>query len=173
MTYLSIRWVILATCVGIPVYRLTSHTPTHMQGCLKPVQVLIPSGSLLDPSETAAVVGGNVLTCQRIVDVVFRAFETCAASQGCMNNVTFGDANVGYYETVAGGAGAVSGCGWGYWTLIASIACCVFFINVQVRLQAHRHIHAMIMSILIYMYDCVNCCCRVQDGTGAAVFTVT
>ena len=98
-----------------------------MQGCLKPVQVLIPSGSLLDPSETAAVVGGNVLTCQRIVDVVFRAFETCAASQGCMNNVTFGDANVGYYETVAGGAGAVSGCGRGYWTLIASIACCVFF----------------------------------------------
>ncbi len=97
-----------------------SHTHMHacmhacMQGCLKPVQVLIPSGSLLDPSETAAVVGGNVLTCQRIVDVVFRAFETCAASQGCMNNVTFGDANVGYYETVAGGAGAVSGCGWGY-----------------------------------------------------------
>ena len=75
---------------------------------MKPVQVTIPKGCLLDPSDTAAVVGGNVLTSQRITDVVFRAFETCAASQGCMNNVTFGDEKVGYYETVAGGAGAVS-----------------------------------------------------------------
>lgn len=78
------------------------------QGCLKPVNVLIPKGSLLDPSEQAAVVGGNVLTSQRIVDVILRAFGSCAASQGCMNNITFGDENMGYYETVAGGAGAVS-----------------------------------------------------------------
>ena len=63
---------------------------------------------MLDPSDTAAVVGGNVLTSQRITDVVFRAFETCAASQGCMNVITFGDERVGYCETVAGGAGAVS-----------------------------------------------------------------
>ena len=88
-----------------------THTPSHLpQGCLKPVQVLIPERCLLDPSDTAAVVGGNVLTCQRIVDVVFKAFSTCAASQGCMNNITFGDESVGYYETVAGGAGAVSIC---------------------------------------------------------------
>lgn len=72
------------------------------------MHVIIPQGSILDPADTAAVVGGNVLTSQRITDVVFRAFETCAASQGCMNNITFGDAEVGYYETVAGGAGAVS-----------------------------------------------------------------
>ena len=72
--------------------------------------MLIPERCLLDPSDTAAVVGGNVLTCQRIVDVVFKAFSTCAASQGCMNNITFGDESVGYYETVAGGAGAVSIC---------------------------------------------------------------
>ena len=72
------------------------------------MQVLIPEGSILDPSDTAAVVGGNVLTSQRITDVVFRAFKVCAASQGCMNNITFGDERVGYYETVAGGAGAVS-----------------------------------------------------------------
>ena len=72
------------------------------------MKVAIPDGCLLDPSDTAAVVGGNVLTSQRIVDVVFRAFSTCAASQGCMNNITFGDETVGYYETVAGGAGAVS-----------------------------------------------------------------
>uniref|UniRef100_A0A8C4N6U7 Hydantoinase B/oxoprolinase domain-containing protein n=1 Tax=Eptatretus burgeri TaxID=7764 RepID=A0A8C4N6U7_EPTBU len=76
------------------------------QGCLAPVHLLIPEGSLLAPSEQAAVVGGNVLTSQRVVDVIFKAFEVCAASQGCMNNVTFGDDECGYYETVAGGSGA-------------------------------------------------------------------
>jgi hypothetical protein len=77
------------------------------QGCLNPVKVIIPQGSLLCPSEQAAVVGGNVLTSQRVVDVILKAFEACAASQGCMNNITFGDETFGYYETVAGGAGAV------------------------------------------------------------------
>ncbi|XP_043270128.1 5-oxoprolinase isoform X2 [Venturia canescens] len=76
------------------------------QGCLKPVTIIIPKGSLLDPSETAAVVGGNVLTSQRVVDVVLAAFNACAASQGCMNNVTLGTDKWGYYETVAGGSGA-------------------------------------------------------------------
>lgn len=80
----------------------------YLKGCLNPVRVTIPKGSLLHPSDTAAVVGGNVLTSQRIVDVVLKAFEVCAASQGCMNNVTFGEEKWGYYETVAGGAGAVS-----------------------------------------------------------------
>ncbi|XP_073522528.1 5-oxoprolinase-like isoform X1 [Phyllobates terribilis] len=76
------------------------------QGCLVPIRVIIPKGSILDPSPDAAVVGGNVLTSQRIVDVIFKAFQVCAASQGCMNNITFGNQNIGYYETVAGGAGA-------------------------------------------------------------------
>ena len=76
------------------------------QGCLKPVKVIVPKGSLLDPSEEAAVVGGNVLTSQRVVDVVLQAFGACAASQGCMNNVTLGTEEWGYYETVAGGSGA-------------------------------------------------------------------
>ncbi|KAJ8387190.1 hypothetical protein AAFF_G00160020 [Aldrovandia affinis] len=80
------------------------------QGCLAPIKVIIPSGSILQPSQNAAVVGGNVLTSQRVVDVIFRAFEVCAASQGCMNNVSFGSERGGYYETVAGGAGA--GPGW-------------------------------------------------------------
>jgi N-methylhydantoinase B/oxoprolinase/acetone carboxylase alpha subunit len=72
------------------------------------VAVRIPSGSLLAPSRTAAVCGGNVLTSQRIVDVVLRAFHACAASQGCTNNLTFGAggkdsegraiAGWGYYE---------------------------------------------------------------------------
>lgn len=76
------------------------------QGCLAPIQIVIPSNSILNPSPTAAVVGGNVLTSQRVTDVVLRAFKACAASQGCMNNLTFGDATMGYYETIAGGAGA-------------------------------------------------------------------
>ena len=76
------------------------------QGCLAPVHIIIPEKSLLNPSEDAAVVGGNVLTSQRVVDVILRAFEACAASQGCCNNITFGDEKFGYYETVAGGSGA-------------------------------------------------------------------
>ncbi|KAJ5917727.1 hypothetical protein N7454_010102 [Penicillium verhagenii] len=88
------------------------------QGCLTPIDIQVPSPSLLSPSKTAAVVGGNVLTSQRITDVVLKAFSACAASQGCCNNLTFGtntefDANgavitpgFGYYETIAGGSGA-------------------------------------------------------------------
>lgn len=52
-------------------------------GCLVPISVVIPPGSLLSPSRTAAVCGGNVLTSQRMVDVVLKAFRACAASQGC------------------------------------------------------------------------------------------
>ncbi len=77
-------------------------------GCLIPVRLIIPPGSLLDPSPEAAVVGGNVLTSQRVVDVVLKAFGVAAASQGCMNNLTFGNERFGYYETIGGGAGAGS-----------------------------------------------------------------
>ena len=79
-------------------------------GCMKPVTIVIPEGSLLDPAPDAAVVGGNVLTSQRVTDVILSAFNAAAPSQGCMNNLTFGDDNMGYYETIAGGAGA--GPGW-------------------------------------------------------------
>ena len=51
------------------------------KGCLRPINVIIPKSSILWPSEEAAVVGGNVLTSQRIVDVIFKAFNICAASQ--------------------------------------------------------------------------------------------
>ncbi|KAF9641589.1 putative 5-oxoprolinase protein [Lasiodiplodia theobromae] len=86
------------------------------QGCLKPIKVKIPKKSFLSPSDKAAVVGGNVLTSQRVTDVVLKAFRACAASQGDCNNLTFGyGGNVagereqkgfGYYETIAGGSGA-------------------------------------------------------------------
>lgn len=89
-------------------------------GCLVPLEIRIPKKSLLSPSRTAAVCGGNVLTSQRIVDVVLKAFHAAAASQGCTNNLTFGAggkgkdgenvAGWGYYETIAGGSGA--GPGW-------------------------------------------------------------
>ncbi|KAK6088773.1 5-oxoprolinase (hydantoinase B/oxoprolinase) [Seiridium cupressi] len=79
------------------------------QGAIQPIQVLIPDNSLLKPSEEAAVCAGNVLTSQRIVDVIFKAFNVVAASQGCMNNLTFGtddpENGFGYYETICGGAG--------------------------------------------------------------------
>lgn len=85
---------------------LVGQTIPLNQGCLKPVTTKIPPHTILNPSPESAVVGGNVLTSQRVVDVIFRAFEACAASQGCMNNFTFGDERFGYYETIAGGAGA-------------------------------------------------------------------
>ncbi len=78
-------------------------------GCLAPVEIHIPEGSLLDPPPDAAVVGGNVETSQRIVDVLLGALGAVAASQGTMNNVTFGDASFGYYETLGGGSGAGEG----------------------------------------------------------------
>ncbi|XP_045523846.1 5-oxoprolinase isoform X2 [Pieris brassicae] len=85
---------------------MVGHDVPLNQGCLNPVKVIIPANSILDPSEEAAVVGGNVLTSQRVVDVVLKAFQVCAASQGCMNNLTIGESDWGYYETVAGGSGA-------------------------------------------------------------------
>ncbi len=75
-------------------------------GCLIPVEVSIPPGSILDPPAGSAVVGGNVETSQRVVDVLLGALGRAAASQGTMNNVTFGDEDFGYYETIGGGAGA-------------------------------------------------------------------
>ncbi|MEA3332276.1 MAG: hydantoinase B/oxoprolinase family protein [Pseudomonadota bacterium] len=80
------------------------------QGVLVPIEIRVAPGCLLDPDAEAAVVGGNVLTSQRVVDVILKAFGVAAASQGCMNNLTFGNRNFGYYETLGGGAGA--GLGW-------------------------------------------------------------
>jgi 5-oxoprolinase (ATP-hydrolysing) len=78
-------------------------------GCLEPVEVIVPPGSLLDPPPGSAVVGGNVETSQRIVDVLLGALGRVAASQGTMNNVAFGDERFGYYETIGGGTGAGDG----------------------------------------------------------------
>ena len=83
------------------------------QGVLAPVSIVIPPG-LLNPPEgpraedCPAVVGGNVETSQRVVDVLLGALELAAASQGTMNNLLFGDASFGYYETICGGAGGTN-----------------------------------------------------------------
>jgi 5-oxoprolinase (ATP-hydrolysing) len=78
-------------------------------GCFKPLGIIIPKGTVLNPSPGKAVAAGNVETSQRIVDVLFRALKKVAASQGTMNNFTFGQQGYGYYETIAGGVGAGPG----------------------------------------------------------------
>ncbi len=75
-------------------------------GCLQPVEILVPPNTVLSPGPTRAVAGGNVETSQRVVDVLLGALGKAAASQGTMNNLTFGTETFGYYETIAGGAGA-------------------------------------------------------------------
>jgi 5-oxoprolinase (ATP-hydrolysing) len=75
-------------------------------GCLRPLEIIIPEGSMLKPEPPAAVVAGNVETSQYIVDALFGALGSLAASQGTMNNFTFGNADFQYYETICGGAGA-------------------------------------------------------------------
>ena len=82
-------------------------------GCLDPVELIMPSPSLISPVEPAAVFAGNVETSQLIVDALFGAVGTVAAAQGTMNNVVWGNQRHQYYETVCGGAGATvrrSGC---------------------------------------------------------------
>ncbi|MEJ2457609.1 MAG: hydantoinase B/oxoprolinase family protein, partial [Novosphingobium sp.] len=76
------------------------------EGCLRPITLTVPEGSMLHPRAPAAVVAGNVETSQAITDALFAALGAMAASQGTMNNFTFGDATRQYYETIAGGSGA-------------------------------------------------------------------
>ena len=75
-------------------------------GCLKPLNLIIPEGSMLNPQYPAAVVAGNVETSQVIVDALYGALGVLGASQGTMNNLTFGNEKYQYYETICGGSGA-------------------------------------------------------------------
>ncbi len=78
-------------------------------GCLKPLRVVIPEGSMLNPRHPAAVVAGNVETSQCVTDALYGALGLMGASQGTMNNFTFGNARHQYYETISGGSGAGDG----------------------------------------------------------------
>jgi 5-oxoprolinase (ATP-hydrolysing) len=75
-------------------------------GCLKPLSIVIPEGSMLAPRYPAAVVAGNVETSQAITDCLYGALGVLAAAQGTMNNFTFGNERHQYYETISGGSGA-------------------------------------------------------------------
>ena len=75
-------------------------------GCLRPITLRVPEGSMLNPNFPAAVVAGNVETSQVVTDALFAACRALAPSQGTMNNFTFGNDRYQYYETIAGGAGA-------------------------------------------------------------------
>jgi 5-oxoprolinase (ATP-hydrolysing) len=75
-------------------------------GCLKPIDLVIPEGSMLRPRYPAAVVAGNVETSQCLTDTLYGALGVIGASQGTMNNFTFGNDTYQYYETVSGGSGA-------------------------------------------------------------------
>ncbi len=101
-----------AVCMAAVLYvfrtLIDAHIPLN-EGCLEPIEIIIPEGSLLDPRAPAAVAAGNVETSQCIVDALYGALGVLAASQGTMNNLTFGDARLQYYETIAGGAGAGPG----------------------------------------------------------------
>jgi len=94
------------------VFRCLIHEDIPLNsGVLEPVEIIIPECLLNppendDPKQCAAVVGGNVETSQRVVDVLLGALQKAAASQGTMNNLTFGDETFGYYETICGGSGA-------------------------------------------------------------------
>ncbi|NOQ65018.1 MAG: 5-oxoprolinase [Methyloprofundus sp.] len=78
-------------------------------GCLRALDIIIPAQSMLNPQYPAAVVAGNVETSQTIVDALYGALGMLAASQGTMNNLSFGNDTYQYYETICGGAGAGEG----------------------------------------------------------------
>jgi len=97
------------------VLRLLVAEPLPLNdGLLRPVELVIPEGILAphfpdDPAAAPAIMAGNVETSQRLVDVLLRALDVVAASQGTMNNLVFGDDTFGYYETIGGGSGAGPG----------------------------------------------------------------
>ncbi len=98
-----------AVCTAAVLYVLRTLVDSDIplnEGCLAPLELIIPPGSMLDPQPPAAVVAGNVETSQCIVDLLYGALGVLADSQGTMNNFTFGDADCQYSETIAGGAGA-------------------------------------------------------------------
>ena len=79
------------------------------EGCLKPITIVVPQPSMLAPRDPAAVVAGNVETSQALTDALYGALGVMAAAQGTMNNLSFGNKNHQYYETIGGGSGAGPG----------------------------------------------------------------
>ena len=101
-----------AVCMAAVLYVFRSLVDADIPlnaGCLKPLEVIIPDGCMLNPRHPAAVVAGNVETSQCVTDALYGALGVMGASQGTMNNFTFGNERYQYYETIAGGSGAGDG----------------------------------------------------------------
>ena len=101
-----------AVCMAAVLYVFRSLVDDDIPlnaGCLKPLQVIIPPGSMLNPNPPASVVAGNVETSTCITNALYGALGVMAASQCTMNNFTFGNARYQYYETISGGSGAGEG----------------------------------------------------------------
>jgi len=97
----------ITRAAALYVLRTLIDDPIPMNdGCLRPVELIVPEGSMLNPMPGAAVVAGNVETSQVVTDCLFAATGRLAPSQGTMNNFTFGNEAHQYYETIAGGSGA-------------------------------------------------------------------
>ncbi|MGE6739646.1 hydantoinase B/oxoprolinase family protein [Allorhizobium pseudoryzae] len=89
------------------VFRVMVESAIPMNaGCLKPIRIIVPEGSMLKPHYPAAVVAGNVETSQHVTNALFGALGAMAASQGSMNNLTFGNETYQYYETLCSGSPA-------------------------------------------------------------------
>jgi 5-oxoprolinase (ATP-hydrolysing) len=97
----------IVRAASLYVLRTLIDDPIPMNdGCLRPVELVVPEGTMLSPCYPAAVVAGNVETSQAVTDALFAATGRLAPSQGTMNNFTFGNERHQYYETIAGGSGA-------------------------------------------------------------------
>jgi len=101
----------IAQAAVLYVFRTLVDQPIPLNaGCLKPLTLVLPEGSMVNPQWPAAVVAGNVEVSQTITDCLYGALGTVAGSQGTMNNFTFGNPKgVNYYETICGGTGAGNG----------------------------------------------------------------
>ena len=98
-----------AVCVAAVLYVFRTLVDDEIPlnaGCLKPLEIIIPHGSMLNPDYPAAVVAGNVETSSCITNALYGALGVMASAQGTMNNFTFGNARYQYYETISGGSGA-------------------------------------------------------------------
>jgi 5-oxoprolinase (ATP-hydrolysing) len=100
----------IATAVVLYVFRtLVGRDIPLNEGCLKPLRLILPEGSMINPVSPAAVIAGNTEVSQAIADCLFGALGVIAGSQGTMNNFVWGNAQFQNYETIAGGTGAGPG----------------------------------------------------------------
>jgi 5-oxoprolinase (ATP-hydrolysing) len=102
----------LAVCMAAVLYVFRTLVDDDIPlnaGCLRPLEIIVPEGSMLNPRYPAAVVAGNVETSQAVTNALYGALGVMAAAQGTMNNFTFGNDKYQYYETICGGSGAGKG----------------------------------------------------------------